>query len=102
MTTTDSRPGHEPSPLLWLGCNEGLGPAPGRADVDAVMTLVWALVPNGPNFDGRQVDVQRAVAAAIDNAVAAERERCAKVAEDFLTKGRSPLGRSVAAAIRVA
>jgi hypothetical protein len=35
-----------------------------------------------------------------EQAVAAERERCAKVAEDFLTKGRSPLGRSVAAAIR--
>jgi hypothetical protein len=32
--------------------------------------------------------------------VAAEREACAKVAEDFLTSGRSPLGRSVAAAIR--
>lgn len=29
-----------------------------------------------------------------------EREACAKVAEDFLTSGRSPLGRSVAAAIR--
>ena len=30
----------------------------------------------------------------------AEREACAKAAEDFLTTGRSPLGRSVAAAIR--
>jgi len=29
-----------------------------------------------------------------------EREACAKVAEDFLTSGRSPLGRSVADAIR--
>ena len=29
-----------------------------------------------------------------------EREACAKVAEDFLTSGRSPLGRSVATAIR--
>ena len=29
-----------------------------------------------------------------------EREACANVAEDFLTSGRSPLGRSVAAAIR--
>lgn len=29
-----------------------------------------------------------------------EREACAKAAEDFLTKGRSPLGQSVAAAIR--
>jgi hypothetical protein len=35
-------------------------------------------------------------------AVAAERERCAKVACDFLTKGRSPLGQAVAAAIRTA
>lgn len=32
--------------------------------------------------------------------IAAEREACAKAAEDFLTNGRSPLGRSVAAAIR--
>jgi hypothetical protein len=32
--------------------------------------------------------------------IAAEREACAKAAEDFLTSGRSPLGRSVAAAIR--
>jgi len=31
---------------------------------------------------------------------AAEREACAKTAADFLTSGRSPLGRSVAAAIR--
>ena len=30
----------------------------------------------------------------------AEREACAKAAEDFLTSGRSPLGRSVADAIR--
>jgi antitoxin (DNA-binding transcriptional repressor) of toxin-antitoxin stability system len=29
-----------------------------------------------------------------------EREACAKAAEDFLTSGRSPLGRSVAVAIR--
>lgn len=34
--------------------------------------------------------------------LAAERERCAKAAEEFLTRGRSPLGRSVAAAIREA
>jgi hypothetical protein len=32
--------------------------------------------------------------------VAAEREACAKAAADFLTSGRSPLGRSVADAIR--
>ena len=32
--------------------------------------------------------------------VDAELEACAKAAEDFLTSGRSPLGRSVAAAIR--
>lgn len=31
---------------------------------------------------------------------AAEREACAKAAQDFLTSGRSPLGRSVADAIR--
>lgn len=31
---------------------------------------------------------------------AAEREACAKAAEEFLTQGRSPLGRSVGEAIR--
>ncbi len=31
---------------------------------------------------------------------AAEREACAKAAENFLTSGRSPLGRSVATAVR--
>lgn len=31
---------------------------------------------------------------------AAEREACAKHAADFLTRGRSPLGRAVAEAIR--
>ena len=31
---------------------------------------------------------------------AAEREECAKHAEDFLTQGRSPLGRAVGDAIR--
>ena len=42
-------------------------------------------------------DQMRAYAAA---AVAREREACATRACDFLTKGRSPLGRLVAAAIR--
>ena len=37
-------------------------------------------------------DTLRKIVAA---AVAAERERCAKVASEFLTKGRSPLGRAV-------
>jgi len=36
----------------------------------------------------------------IKDAVAAERERCAVVASEFLTRGRSPLGRAVADAIR--
>ena len=31
---------------------------------------------------------------------AAEREACAKVAQEFLTQGRSPLGRAVGDAIR--
>ena len=35
-----------------------------------------------------------------DLVAAAEREACAKHAEDFLTKGRSPLGRAVGEAIR--
>lgn len=42
------------------------------------------------------------LASALQWIEAAERERCAQVAEDFLTKGRSPLGRSVAQAIREA
>lgn len=36
----------------------------------------------------------------VQRAIAIEREACAKVAEDFLTSGRSPLGRSVGNAIR--
>lgn len=75
MNDKDDPAGHQPCPLLGLGSSERLGHAPERADVAAVMALVWALVRSGPNFDGRQCDVQRAVAAAIDNAVAAERER---------------------------
>ena len=46
-----------------------------RADVAAVMALVWSLARSGPNFDGRQVAVRRAVADAIDAAVDADRER---------------------------
>lgn len=69
--------------------SEGLGLAPERADVAAVMTLVWSLVRSGPNFDGRQFDVQRAVTAALDNAVAAERERCAKLCEAQLDEPTS-------------
>ena len=42
----------------------------------------------------------RKVKAIIAAAEAAEREACAKAANEFLTKGRSPLGRSVADAIR--
>lgn len=38
----------------------------------------------------------------LEAALAAERERCAKAAEEFLTRGRSPHGRSVAEAIRKA
>ena len=45
-----------------------------RADVDTVMRLVWDLVRSGPNYDGRDVEVERAIAAAIDNAVAALRK----------------------------
>jgi hypothetical protein len=37
--------------------------------------------------------------ATIDAAVAKERERCAKVANDILTQGRSPLGYKVMAEI---
>lgn len=48
-------------------------------DVDRVMALVWDLVRSGPNFDGRANDVERAVVAAFDSVVAAERERCIAV-----------------------
>jgi hypothetical protein len=55
-------------------------------------TMVWS------ELEMRAIkDYARAYAAA---EVAKERERAAKAAEDFLTRGRSPLGRSVAAAIR--
>lgn len=43
------------------------------------------------------LDAARAYGAAC---AAEERERCANAAEKFLTSGRSPLGRAVAAAIR--
>ena len=48
---------------------------------------------------GRATDAQdtHLIAAAVR---AGERERCANAAEKFLTSGRSPLGRAVAAAIR--
>jgi hypothetical protein len=46
---------------------------------------------------GSTLDVLRRFEALVR---ADEREACAKAAEDFLTSGRSPLGRSVAAAIR--
>lgn len=46
-----------------------------REDVATIMGLVWELVRSGPNYDGRGLDVQRAVAEAIDNAVAEELKR---------------------------
>ena len=43
---------------------------------------------------------ERAMWDAVGEAVAAaERERCAKAAEDYLTRGRNPHGRAVAEAI---
>jgi hypothetical protein len=45
-------------------------------------------------------EIYRTMRAYVAAEVAKERERAAKAAEDFLTRGRSPLGRSVAAAIR--
>jgi len=55
-------------------------------------------------FDGDLWTLASDAVAMAENAYkkgqADEREACAKVAEDFLTSGRSPLGRSVAAAIR--
>lgn len=39
------------------------------------MRAVWDLVRSGPNYDGRQQNVEAAIAAAIDRAVAADGER---------------------------
>ena len=46
--------------------------------VASVMSAVWELVRSGPNFDGRQDDVKRAIESAIEAAVLAEREACAR------------------------
>ena len=45
------------------------------------MGAVWNLFAHAPNFDGRQRYVLAAIAAAIDRAVAAERERGARIVE---------------------
>lgn len=47
--------------------------------IDAAMEAVWALVRSGPNFDGRDKDVR----AAIEAVAKAERERCAKLCEEW-------------------
>lgn len=54
-----------------------------RADIARVMAAVWDLVRSGPNFDGRQRDVEIVVAAEIDRAVAAERARVADMCGDM-------------------
>lgn len=56
----------------------------------------------GATTQRETAEVLDIVAAEFDIALAAERERCAKAAEEFLTRGRSPLGRAVADAIRKA
>lgn len=48
---------------------------PVRPDVERVMRAVWDLVRSGPNYDGRQHNVEAAIAAAIDRAVAADGEK---------------------------
>lgn len=55
---------------------------PVRPDVARAMDAVWDLVRSGPNYDGRHRNVEAAIAAAIDRAVAAERERCAQICEE--------------------
>ncbi|MEY4636529.1 MAG: hypothetical protein RJA55_2327 [Acidobacteriota bacterium] len=45
--------------------------------VDAVMRAVSAMLRSGPNFDGRIGEVEAAVWAAIDGAMAAERAKYA-------------------------
>lgn len=52
-----------------------------EAEVARVMGSVWALVRSAPNFDGRDRAVERAIAAAIKRAEAAECERCAQLCE---------------------
>ena len=52
---------------------------------------------NEPYGDDPYAATRRAIVRA---AAEIEREACAKIAEDFLTQGRSPLGQSVASAVR--
>ena len=51
--------------------------------VERIMEQVWRLVRSGPNFDGRCRDVEDSIKAELDAAIAAERERCARLAESF-------------------
>jgi hypothetical protein len=48
----------------------------------------------------RMLEIDTEVRAMIKEAVDAEREACATFAQEFLTRGRSPLGRAVGDAIR--
>jgi hypothetical protein len=79
--------------LLGSASSEGLGPlAPERAGQPRLMTVT---PEQADNMHGHWYSP-----AAVREMLAAERERCAKEAEEYLTRGRSPLGRAVAAAIR--
>lgn len=55
--------------------------------------------PPLPGYDMEE-HCKRMCQIAWDNGAFKEREACAKAAEDYLTQGRSPLGRSVGAIIR--
>lgn len=65
------------------------------------VALIHTAAPYEPEWTSRQAGYDKETMEAYASAaVAAERERCAKVAWEFLTKGRSPLGQAVAAVIR--
>lgn len=76
MTNTTEHP-HAPEPHAEVGQVQ----RPVRPDVERVMRAVWDLVRSGPNYDGRQHNVEAAIAAAIDRAVAADRHRISALME---------------------
>ena len=90
---------NESSPPVAVGSNDGLGPFAELHNPETEFEDgTWHKpLPQGWS-GGTLVYTETQMLAR----VAAERERCAKAAEDYLTRGRSPLGRAVADAIRKA
>jgi hypothetical protein len=81
---------------LWMTSDERVAAVERFAELvraDEREKYKWDIHSCGPTC-------KRYACVATREAVEAEREACAKHAEDFLTKGRSPLGRAVGDAIR--